>query len=199
MAKSKPTANKNLLPPTATASKYLQTYATKPVKIPKYSHPEYKHCLDDALALLLNTDHAYSQSHFLTDVKMALGYIACTFAAYGSYESYTKPFNTTEVQVKLVICVIGFFLFQGLMIGWSWGVEKDVVYEGSRGGSGKLVVETKSPFLTNGYEVKVSVVGGGSVAVKKEFGGWFKADGTFCADVFKKEFEGLLKKCEGLH
>lgn len=79
----------------------LTPLAAKPATVSPYNHPDYKHTLDDALDKLLTTDLHYSPSHRLQDIKMLLGYIAGAFAAFGSYESYTKPFHSDYVMMVL--------------------------------------------------------------------------------------------------
>jgi hypothetical protein len=112
------------------SSTFLDHYTTTPSSVAPYSHPEYKFALDDAVSRLLTDDLHYTRSHHLPDVKMLLGYIASIFAAFGSYVSYTQPFHSAYVTNVLYVCVPAFFVFQGMMLGWSMWVEGDVVFEG---------------------------------------------------------------------
>lgn len=116
----------------STKSIFLQGYSRKPVQVQRYNHPKYKHALDDAIEKLLTHDHKYKQIHTLPDTKMLLGYIAVAFAAYGTYLSYGLALEMPQIKYTLLVCVIGFFTFQSLMMGYSRWIEGDIVFQGRK-------------------------------------------------------------------
>jgi hypothetical protein len=184
------------------ASLFLDSYTSKPTSVTPYSHPEYKFCLDDALTRLLCDDLHYTPTNTLGDVKMLLGYIASAFAAYGSYESYTKPFHSSGVMDTLYLCVPMFFLFQGAMLAWSSFVEGDIVFAGVKkdvvgaGGDVSVSVATKFVFPRDKIEICIETVcgkkKGGKTVVVESVGKWFNKEGLFIARDFKVCVWGLM-------
>ncbi|KAF9898218.1 hypothetical protein BX616_004327, partial [Lobosporangium transversale] len=63
------------------------------IKADKSSLLELKNACDEALKEYLESKAGYKQSHKHTDIKLALGYLGCIFAAAGSYYGYVHPFE----------------------------------------------------------------------------------------------------------
>jgi hypothetical protein len=92
---------------------------------------DLKNTSDDALPNYLNSLQ-FKQSHFLTDVRLALGYSAVLIAAvlfgvdYKLGWEVTKPYTLPTV-VAYVILNSGFTY-------WLWFVEGSTIYVGERQG-----------------------------------------------------------------
>lgn len=188
----------------STKSIFLQGYSRKPVQVQRYNHPEYKHALDDAIEKLLTHDHKYKQIHTLPDTKMLLGYIAVAFAAYGTYLSYGLALEMPQIKYTLLVCVIGFFTFQSLMMGYSRWIEGDIVFQGRKvdlvGRNDEHVsVSSKCAHLDDKYALEIVWTRGGKkskYSTVQSVGRWFRKDGTLVAEDFKRDFESLFEKAK---
>lgn len=92
---------------------------------------DLKNTSDDALPNYLNS-LKFRQSHILTDVRLALGYIAVTVAAATFYYDYEHGWDKSKGLT--LWAVIAYFLLNSALTAWIWGVEKGTVFQGSRDG-----------------------------------------------------------------
>lgn len=88
---------------------------------------DLKNTTDDALPNYL-TSLKFKQSHFLTDVRLALGYSAVVVAATTFYADYQLGWDKTKYWTFWA--VLAYFTLNGALTIWIWGVEKGSVFTG---------------------------------------------------------------------
>ena len=88
---------------------------------------DLKNTTDDALPNYL-TSLKFKQSHFLTDVRLALGYSAVVIAAATFYADY--KFGWDKTKYWTFWAVLAYFTLNGALTVWIWGVEKGKVFTG---------------------------------------------------------------------
>ncbi len=88
---------------------------------------DLKNTTDDALPNYL-TSLKFKQSHFLTDVRLALGYSAVIIAATTFYADYKLGWDKTKYWTFWAVLV--YFTLNGVLTFWIWGVEKGKVFTG---------------------------------------------------------------------
>ena len=101
---------------------------------------ELKNTTDDALPNYLNS-LKFQQIHFLTDVRLALGYTAVTIAGVLFYADWKLGWNATKDAT--LWAVITYFTLNSALTIWMWVVERGKVYTGERNGT--LVCQHPSP------------------------------------------------------
>ena len=93
--------------------------------------PDLKNTTDDALPNYLNS-LKFKQSHYLTDVRLALGYSAVLIAAATFAADYKLGWDATKAGTFWAVLV--YFVLNGALTIWIWQVEKGVVYRGEKDG-----------------------------------------------------------------
>ena len=88
---------------------------------------DLKNTTDDALPNYLSS-LTFKQSHFLTDVRLALGYCAVTVAAITFYADYQLGWDKTKHWTFWAVLV--YFTLNGALTFWIWGVENGKVFAG---------------------------------------------------------------------
>ena len=88
---------------------------------------DLKNTTDDALPNYL-TSLKFTQSHLLTDVRLALGYSAVIVAAITFYADYKFGWDNTKYWTFWAVLV--YFTLNGALTFWIWGVEKGKVFTG---------------------------------------------------------------------
>lgn len=88
---------------------------------------DLKNTTDDALPNYL-TSLNFKQSHFLTDVRLALGYSAVVVAATTFCADYKLGWDRTKYWTFWA--VLAYFTLNGALTIWIWGVEKGRVFTG---------------------------------------------------------------------
>ena len=94
---------------------------------PNIHLPDLKNTTDDALPNYL-TSLKFTQSHLLTDVRLALGYTAVTIAGATFYADWKLGWEATKYWTFWAVLV--YFLLNGILTVWIWGVEKGTVFRG---------------------------------------------------------------------
>ena len=93
---------------------------------------DLKNTTDDALPNYL-TSLKFKQSHFLTDVRLALGYMAVTIAGITFFIDYKLGWDKTKAST--LWAVIAYFILNSALTYWIWGVEKGKVFTGDYEGT----------------------------------------------------------------
>lgn len=88
---------------------------------------DLKNTTDDALPNYL-TSLKFRQTHFLADVRLALGYSAVIIAGVTFYADYKLGWDATKYWT--LWAVIAYFILNGALTYWIWGVEKGKVFTG---------------------------------------------------------------------
>lgn len=107
---------------------FLEYYENKPVQVTFYNHSDYKHSVDDAIKKLLVVDFKYKESFYYSDLKLFFGYTAAVFALYGAWQSYQYPFHDPPVWYTTVFCIAIYTIFNSLMVGFMFLVEKNIIF-----------------------------------------------------------------------
>jgi len=160
-------------------------------KISVYSLPDLKNTTDDALPNYLNSLQ-FTQSHYYTDVRLALGYSAVVIAGALFYADWKLGWDVTKPYT--LPAVVAYMILNGAFTYWLYWVEGNTVYTGERKGI-KLVISTStdkvSPIYNATVKYTTSPIKSGqepqwkSIELKAPFSKWFSSDGYFVAKPFQ--------------
>jgi Microsomal signal peptidase 25 kDa subunit (SPC25) len=100
-------------------------------KISIYSLPDLKNTSDDALPNYLNS-LGFKQSHYLSDVRLLLGYSAVAIAGALFWADWKLGWD--ETRAWTLPAVVVYFILNGIFTWWLLWVEKGVVYVGFKDG-----------------------------------------------------------------
>ncbi|TVY21428.1 Signal peptidase complex subunit SPC2 [Lachnellula arida] len=153
-----------------------------------YSLADLKNTSDDALPAYLNS-LSFTQSHTLTDIRLALGYTAFGICAATFYWDYTYGFESTKLLT--LGAVILYSILNGALTFWIWGVEKGTVYVGTNAKTGdKITIQSKTDKFVPVYKLTVTTESKDgkreTKEVKREFREWFDGKGAFVAKPFQR-------------
>ncbi|KAG8530828.1 uncharacterized protein KY384_004185 [Bacidia gigantensis] len=155
-------------------------------KIAKYSLSELKNTTDDALPNYLNS-LKFNQAHFLTDVKLALGYSAVTIAGVLFYADWKLGWDATKGAT--LWAVMAYFTLNSILTFWIWGVERGKVYSGEFNGT-LISVASSTTKYTPLYDITVRLQSPmkeeTNLKLSAPFTRWFDADGCFIAKPFQQ-------------
>ena len=104
-------------------------YATLQAELMR--RPDLKNTSDDALPNFLKS-LKFQQSHFIADVRLALGYAAVTIAAATFYFDYY--YDWTQTKGMTLWAVVAYFALNSALTLWMWVVEKGKIFEGTSNG-----------------------------------------------------------------
>ncbi len=156
---------------------------------------DLKNTTDDAIPNYLNS-LSFTQSHTLTNTRLALGYSALATAAACFFWDYKLGFDATKPYTALAVAL--YTLLNGAFTYWLLYVERGTVYVGTAPSGETLRIRTATPKKdTPEYDVTVEVTGknGGKTEVVKftrGFEGWFDAAGGFVAAPFQGMLAGAV-------
>ncbi len=89
---------------------------------------DLKNTSDDAIPNYLNS-LKFKQSHTLSDVRLALGYVAFAISAATFYWDYKLGFESTKYYTAAAVAV--YACLNSALTFWIWGVEKGKIYVGT--------------------------------------------------------------------
>ncbi|KAG6010823.1 hypothetical protein E4U21_004211 [Claviceps maximensis] len=156
-------------------------------KISLYNLADLKNTSDDALPNYLNS-LKFKQSHFLTDVRLAVGYGAFAIAAACFGWDYKFGFDNTKYYTAAAVAA--YALLNGFLTFWMSSVEKGTVYQGKTPSGEKITIRTTTKkndptyYLTAVTEGKTG--GPQEVEVSRSFGEWFDETGRFAVKPFQE-------------
>jgi len=160
-------------------------------KIAVYSLADLKNTTDDALLPFMIGKRKFKPNHILTDVRLGLGYSAVIISAVTFYFDYTSTWEKTKGWT--LWAVIAYFILNGALTLWIWGVEKGKVFNGYKE---NVLISFAS--RTNKYEpiyrLKVRYTDPSESAafdwkvldLEAPFTRWFTADGYFVTENFQE-------------
>ncbi|KAK4127188.1 hypothetical protein N657DRAFT_611577 [Parathielavia appendiculata] len=167
-------------------------------KITVYNLADLKNTSDDAIPNYLNS-LGFTQSHRLTDVRLALGYTAFALAAACFAWDYKFGFDSTKHLTAAAVAL--YTLLNGLLTLWVCYVERGTVYVGtapSAAGGETVRISTATKKNVPTYHVTVEVTGKGgkevveTVKVSRSFTEWFDGAGRFVAAPFQAMLAGSV-------
>ncbi|KAK2592227.1 hypothetical protein QQS21_010079 [Conoideocrella luteorostrata] len=156
-------------------------------KISLYNLADLKNTSDDALPNYLNS-LKFKQSHFLTDVRLALGYSAFAIAAACFGWDYKFGFENTKYYTAAAVTV--YALLNGFLTFWMSSVEKGTIYQGLTPSGERITIRTTTKkndptyYLTAVVENKTGEPQ--SIEVSKSFASWFDETGHFVVKPFQE-------------
>lgn len=167
-----------------------------------------KNTTDDALQNYLN-GLKFRQSHWYTDVKLALGYTAVIIAAITFSLDYKYGFEATKQFTTWAVVV--YFLLNGAFTYWIWQVENGLIYVGAWKGRKvsccypalcvvppansleQITISTRTDKFDPTYKLSVTyhpsslnTIPPVSKEISAPFMQWFTADGFFVAAPFQQ-------------
>ncbi|KAM0793884.1 signal peptidase complex subunit 2, partial [Usnea florida] len=153
---------------------------------------DLKNTTDDALSNYL-TSLKFKQSHFLTDVRLALGYSAVLIAAITFYTDYRLGWDKTKEWT--LWAVLGYFTLNGALTFWIWGIEKGKIFAGefndrSTGRKSQLSIASSVAKHNPIYNITVDYSNADGEVKRLEFSSpftrWFDVNGFFVAKPFQQ-------------
>ncbi|KAH6630826.1 microsomal signal peptidase 25 kDa subunit-domain-containing protein [Chaetomium sp. MPI-SDFR-AT-0129] len=156
-------------------------------KITVYNLADLKNTTDDAIPNYLNSI-GFTQSHTLTDVRLALGYSAFALAAACFAWDYHFGFESTKYLTAAAVAL--YTLLNGALTLWVLYAERGTVYVGTSRATGETVrigTETKKNVPEYFVTVEVTSKDGKKAELKfaRSFTEWFDVTGRFVAAPFQ--------------
>ncbi|KAL7786771.1 microsomal signal peptidase 25 kDa subunit domain-containing protein [Trichoderma ceciliae] len=156
-------------------------------KISLYNLADLKNTADDAIPNYLNS-LKFKQTHFLSDVRLGLGYSAFLIAAACFAWDYKLGFESTKIYTA--VAVAAYTILNGILTFWMMVVEKGVVYQGVSPSGEKITVASATKKLDPTYRLAVTVTDRSSksriIEVAKPFASFFDESGYFVAIPFQE-------------
>nr|AEH41518.1 signal peptidase complex component [Endocarpon pusillum] len=125
-------------------------------KVSLYSINDLKNATDDALAPYLTKlpfPYTFKQSHYYTDVRLAVGYAAVSIAAATFYADWKLGWDATK-NYTTAACVL-YFILNSFLTLWVWKSEAGKVFVGIREGKQKLTLKSSVKKHVPIYRLKV--------------------------------------------
>ncbi|KAK3330425.1 microsomal signal peptidase 25 kDa subunit-domain-containing protein [Apodospora peruviana] len=161
-------------------------------RITVYNLADLKNTSDDAIPNYLNS-LKFTQSHRLTDVRLALGYSAFVVAAACFLWDFKFGFESTKYYTAVAVAL--YSLLNGVLTYWIFSVEKGTVYTGTAPSGETLRISTSTKKNVPEYYLSVEVEqprkNGGkteTLVVVRSFTNWFDEAGHFVV----KPFQSML-------
>ncbi|KAL8963567.1 MAG: hypothetical protein Q9193_000190 [Seirophora villosa] len=155
-------------------------------KISVYSLSDLKNATDDALPNYL-TSLKFERSHTFVDVRLGLGYSAVAISGVTFYADYKLGWDATKSWT--LWAVIAYFILNGALTYWIWGVEKGMVFTGQINNSLISIASSVSKHKPI-YSLKVHCGRPGRDIENLEFSApftrWFDSDGYFVPAPFQR-------------
>ncbi|KAG9244195.1 putative signal peptidase complex subunit SPC2 [Calycina marina] len=170
-------------------------------KVSVYNLADLKNTTDDALPNYLNS-LSFTQSHTLSDMRLAIGYTAFAICAATFYWDYTYGFESTKLYTAAAVAV--YTLLNGILTFWIFYVEKGSVYIGTLKTGEKISVTSEISKFKPVYRLRVTTWAskdavGVTRKVEREFKDWFDGKGQFVALPFQQMLASsvaLIGKCD---
>ncbi|KAG9307261.1 hypothetical protein G9A89_017089 [Geosiphon pyriformis] len=175
------------------------------IKVNKWNLSDLKNACDDYVQKFLTTKAQYSQHHTHTDIKLLLGYLSCIFALVGGSYTYITPFHQSKGVTS--ICLVAYLTLNGLMMAYSFLIEKDIIFVGSPINVTEqyenyhvLTIHTTTDRYSDLYNITFEVKGGqknsnsnstittinNKYTITRSYGNWFDVKGVLDCENFEK-------------
>lgn len=99
---------------------------------------DLKNTADDAIPNYLNS-LKFKQTHFLSDVRLGLGYTAFIICAACFAWDYKLGFEDTKIYTTIAVAL--YTILNGALTFWMMFVEKGVVYQGTTPSGEKVALK----------------------------------------------------------
>ncbi|KAH6890561.1 microsomal signal peptidase 25 kDa subunit-domain-containing protein [Thelonectria olida] len=169
-------------------------------RVSLYSLSDLKATSDDALPNYLNS-LKFKQSHFLTDVRLALGYF--TFAISGVTFLWDHKYGFAHTKQWTAVAVAVYFVFNTILTWWMLVTERGVVYQGTAPSGEFISIVSATKKNVPVYNLTITVTDKASkkhvFTFSKPFTAWFDETGRFVAVPFQELLATtvpLVGKCD---
>ncbi|TDZ22060.1 Signal peptidase complex subunit SPC2 [Colletotrichum orbiculare MAFF 240422] len=156
-------------------------------RITVHNLADLKNTSDDALPNYLNS-LKFTQSHTLTDVRLALGYSAFLIAAACFGWDYKFGFDSTKYYTAAAVAV--YTVLNGALTAWLYFKEAGIVYEGTSPSDDKLAIATSTKKNVPIYNMKITITTKAgekkTFSLAQPFNQWFDSQGHFVAAPFQE-------------
>ncbi|KAK1960939.1 microsomal signal peptidase 25 kDa subunit [Colletotrichum eremochloae] len=156
-------------------------------RITVYNLADLKNTSDDALPNYLNS-LKFTQTHTLTDVRLALGYSAFLIAGACFLWDYKFGFESTKYYTAAAVAL--YSLLNGALTLWIWLKEAGTVYEGISPSGEKINIATSTKKNDPTYHMKITLTSKNgernTLELSKPFAEWFDSKGHFVAVPFQE-------------
>ncbi|KAF6839870.1 signal peptidase complex [Colletotrichum plurivorum] len=156
-------------------------------RITVHNLADLKNTSDDALPNYLNS-LKFTQSHTLTDVRLALGWSAFLIAAACFGWDYQFGFQSTKYYTAAAVVL--YSILNGALTLWIWLKEAGTVYEGTSPSGDKISIATSTKKNVPTYNMKITITSKNGATKKielsKPFAEWFDSQGHFVATPFQE-------------
>ncbi|EHK47599.1 hypothetical protein TRIATDRAFT_129673 [Trichoderma atroviride IMI 206040] len=156
-------------------------------KISLYNLADLKNTADDAIPNYLNS-LKFKQTHFLSDVRLGLGYTAFVICAACFAWDYKLGFEDTKIYTAIAVGL--YTLLNGALTFWMMFVEKGVVYQGTTPSGEKITVVSTTKKLDPTYRLSITITDKSAksriIEVAKPFASFFDESGYFVAVPFQQ-------------
>eukprot|EP00968_Pinguiococcus_pyrenoidosus_P023408 scaffold3753_cov257-Pinguiococcus_pyrenoidosus.AAC.3 len=157
-----------------------------------------KQVLDEAAVTAL-TEMDYVEDHWSDNTKLAVMFIACTFAMVAQF--YPMPFP--ESRPLLAVCCAGYFLFSSILQFIVTFYDKDTIMfimprMETTGSHKPILLKSKFPRFEETYKLTIVLDEKDATPVEEGFyiGCLFDADGNFAEDLFVQAVQDLVQAFE---
>ncbi len=154
---------------------------------------DLKNTTDDAIPNYLNS-LSFTQSHTLTNTRLALGYSALAIASACFAWDYKLGFDNTKHFTALAVAL--YTLLNGALTLWVLYVERGTVYAGTAPSGETVRITTATKKNVPEYIVTVEVTSKKGkkevVEVRRGFAEWFDGAGRFVAAPFQAMLAGSV-------
>ncbi|KAF4777330.1 microsomal signal peptidase 25 kDa subunit [Colletotrichum scovillei] len=156
-------------------------------KITVHNLADLKNTSDDALPNYLNS-LKFTQSHALTDVRLALGYSAFLIAGACFLWDYKLGFDSTKYYTAAAVVL--YSILNGALTLWIWLKEAGTVYEGTSPSGEKVNIATSTKKNVPTYNMKITLTSKNGekkvINLSQPFNQWFDSQGRFVAVPFQE-------------
>ncbi|KAF9876479.1 signal peptidase complex [Colletotrichum karsti] len=156
-------------------------------RITVHNLADLKNTSDDALPNYLNS-LKFTQSHTLTDVRLALGWGAFLIAAACFGWDYQFGFNSTKYYTAAAVVL--YTMLNGALTLWIWLKEAGTVYEGTSPSGEKVNIATSTKKNVPVYNMKITITSKNgekkTLELAKPFNEWFDSQGHFVVTPFQE-------------
>ncbi|OHE93583.1 microsomal signal peptidase 25 kDa subunit [Colletotrichum orchidophilum] len=156
-------------------------------KITVHNLADLKNTSDDALPNYLNS-LKFTQTHTLTDVRLALGYSAFLVAGACFLWDYKLGFDSTKYYTAAAVAL--YSILNGALTLWIWLKEAGTVYEGTSPSGEKVNIATSTKKNVPTYNMKITLTSKNGenkiINLSNPFNQWFDSQGRFVAVPFQE-------------
>ncbi|PQE12774.1 microsomal signal peptidase 25 kDa subunit protein [Rutstroemia sp. NJR-2017a BBW] len=162
-------------------------------RISVHSLPDLKNTTDDALPTYLNS-LKFTQSHTLSDTRLAIGYTSFLVCAACFGWDYTYGFDATKSYTAIAVLI--YFVLNSILTFWIFYIEKGIIYIGTSPDKKHIIeISTKTKKHVPIYNLSFKIYDAGKGrsgtpveerTLRKPFREWFDEKGHFVVQPFQE-------------